>query len=208
MIVSSPIYTEGKRPKAGGGEAAYWLPLIALYMGARLEEMGQALVSDVITVGGVLCLDTNDQGEGRSVKTVSSRRTVPFHPELLRLGFRGYIATLSEGGRLFPDLEQDQFDSWTGNWSKWWGRWGRQRLGIKDRRRVFRSFRHSFKAACRRAGIQEETHDLLTGHGDAGVGRSYGREEYSAELVKTLAKAIRRIEYEGAGMAALRLWKA
>jgi integrase len=124
VIVSSPIYTEGKRPKDGGGEAAYWLPLIALYMGARLEEMGQALVSDVITVGGVLCLDTNDQGEGMSVKTVSSRRTVPFHPELLRLGFRGYIATLSEGGRLFPDLEQDQFDSWTGNWSKWWGRWG------------------------------------------------------------------------------------
>jgi hypothetical protein len=48
----------------------------------------------------------------------------------------------------------------------------------------------------------------LTGHGDAGVGRSYGREEYNAELVKTLAKAIRRIEYKGAGMAALRLWKA
>ena len=207
-IFSSPVYTEGERPKAGGGEAAYWLPLMALYMGARLEEMGQALASDVITVGSVLCLDINDQGEGKSVKTVSSRRTVPLHPELLRLGFKRYVATLDKGGRLFPDLEQDQFDNWTGNWSKWWGRWGRQRLGIKDRRRVFHSFRHSFKAACRRAGIQEETHDLLTGHGGEGVGRSYGREEYSAELVKTLAKAVRKIEYKGAGVAEVELWRA
>lgn len=206
-IFSSPVYIDGERPKAGGGEAAYWLPLLALYMGARLEEMGQALVSDVITVGGVLCLDINDRSEGKSVKTLSSRRTVPLHSELLRLGFKRYVATLNEGGRLFPDLEQDQFDNWTGNWSKWWGRWGRQRLGIKDRRRVFHSFRHSFKAACRRAGIKEETHDLLTGHGGEGGGRSYGREEYSAELVKTLAKAIRKIDYKGAGMAALRPWK-
>lgn len=115
---------------------------------------------------------------------------------------------LSADGRLFPDLQQDRFDKWTGNWSKWWGRWARHDLGIKDRRRVFHSFRHSFKAACRRAGIQEETHDLLTGHRGAGVGRSYGRAEYSAELVKTLAKAMRRIEYKGAGMAAVRPWKA
>ncbi|MFO1083787.1 MAG: DUF6538 domain-containing protein [Reyranellaceae bacterium] len=85
VIFSSPIYTEGERPKAGGGEAAYWLPLIGLYMGSRLEEMGQALVSDVVKVGEVLCLDINDRGENASVKTASSRRTVPIHPELLRL---------------------------------------------------------------------------------------------------------------------------
>lgn len=207
VIFSSPIYTEEERPKAAGGEAAYWLPLIALYMGARLEEMGQALVSDVVTVGRVLCLDINDRGEGTSVKTVSSRRTVPVHPELLRLGFNRYVATLSGDGRLFPDLEQDQFDNWTGNWSKWWGRWARKRLGIKDKRKVFHSFRHSFKAACRRAGIQEETHDLLTGHAGAGVGRSYGREQYSAGLVTTLEEAVHKIEYKAAGMAALRPWK-
>ncbi|MFO1083789.1 MAG: hypothetical protein U1E21_04435 [Reyranellaceae bacterium] len=109
-------------------------------------------------------------------------------------------------GRLFPELGQDHFGNWTGNWSKWWGRWARQQLGIKDRRKVFHSFRHSFKAACRRAGIQEETHDLLTGHEGGSTGRSYGREEYGAELVTTLDEAVRKIEYKGAGMAALRPW--
>jgi hypothetical protein len=52
-LFSSPIYTCRARPKAGGGEAGYWLPLMALYMGCRLEEMGQALVADIVTVGGV-----------------------------------------------------------------------------------------------------------------------------------------------------------
>jgi integrase len=179
---------------------------MALYMGARLEELGQALVSDVVTVGGVLCLDINDQSEGKSVKTASSRRTVPIHPELVRLGFQRYVAALDKGGRLFPDLRQDQFDKWTGNFSKWWGRWARG-LGITDRRKVFHSFRHTFKAACRRGGIQEETHDLLTGHQGTGVGRSYGRAEYSPELVKTLAKAMRKIGYSGAKVAAVGPWR-
>jgi integrase len=89
-----------------------------------LEELGQALVSDVVTVGGVLCLDIDDQSAGKSVKTASSRRTVPIHPELLRLGFERNVGTLDKDGRLFPDLRQDHFGKWTGNFSKWWGRWG------------------------------------------------------------------------------------
>lgn len=205
IIFGSPVYTEGKRPAAGGGEAAYWLPLMALYMGARLEELGQAFVSDVVKVKGVPCLDINDEGEGKSVKTVSSRRTVPIHPELLRLGFQEYVASLDKSGRLFPDLKPDQFEKQTGNFSKWWGRWARG-LGVTDRRKVFHSFRHAFKAACRRAGIQEETHDLLTGHRGAGVGRSYGRADYSPALVKTLSKAVGKIEYKGAGVRSVKAW--
>lgn len=207
LIFSSPIYTDGVRPKAGGGEAAYWLPLMALYMGPRLEEMGQALVSDVVTAGNVLCLSINDETEGKSVKTASSRRTVPIHPELIRLGFKEYAASVASGGRLFPDLKPDQFDNWTGNFSKWWGRWARG-LGITDRRKVFHSFRHTFKAACRRAGIQEEVHDLLTGHAGAGVGRGYGRaEEYSDDLVSTLAAALQKVEYSHDALADVHAWR-
>ncbi|MGA7326889.1 MAG: hypothetical protein WBX25_20965 [Rhodomicrobium sp.] len=44
LIFSFPIFTKGERPKGGGGEAAKWLPLLAAFTGARLEELGQALV--------------------------------------------------------------------------------------------------------------------------------------------------------------------
>ena len=36
-----------QRPKAGAGEAARWLPLIALFTGARLQEIGQLRVADI-----------------------------------------------------------------------------------------------------------------------------------------------------------------
>jgi hypothetical protein len=37
VLFNSPIYLEGVRPKGGKGEAAFWLPLLALYSGARLN---------------------------------------------------------------------------------------------------------------------------------------------------------------------------
>ncbi len=41
---------------------------------------------------------------------------------------------------------------------------------------TFHSFRHTFKRACREAGLSEEVHHALTGHSGGGVGRRYGRE--------------------------------
>lgn len=42
--------------------------------------------------------------------------------------------------------------------------------------KTFHSFRHTFKRACREAGLSEEVHNALTGHAGGGVGRRYGRE--------------------------------
>lgn len=44
-VFASPIYTQGRRYKAGGREAAAWLP--ALATGGRLEELGQLRVRDI-----------------------------------------------------------------------------------------------------------------------------------------------------------------
>lgn len=38
-IFGSPIYTADERPEGGAGEAAHWLPLLALYTGARINEL-------------------------------------------------------------------------------------------------------------------------------------------------------------------------
>ena len=39
--------------KGGAGEAAYWLPLLALFTGARLEELAQLRVSDLASEEGL-----------------------------------------------------------------------------------------------------------------------------------------------------------
>ena len=185
-IFRSLVYSSGARPAAGAGEAAYWLPLLALFTGARLEELGQLLVTDVKRESGVCYLDINTLDESKSLKTRSSRRRVPLHAELIRLGFLKYVSKLPPQGSLWPDPKPDNKGKLTGNWSKWWGRYARQEAGITDPRKVFHSFRHTFKDATRAAGIDEALSDALTGHSGGGVRRTYGR----GYPIEKLAEAI------------------
>jgi hypothetical protein len=49
LLFGSPVFTEDARPAAGRGEAAYWLPLLGLFTGARLGELAPLTVADVTT---------------------------------------------------------------------------------------------------------------------------------------------------------------
>jgi len=194
-IFASPLYAQRDRPKAGGGEAAVWLPLLALFTGARLEELGQLNLSNVGQHStGYWYLEITDIEEDHTVKTPSSRRRVPVHPELIKAGFLRYRDEILETKveKLFPGLRPDSKGSMTGNWGKWWGRYARKEIGLQDRLKVFHSFRHTFKDACREAGLGEEIHDALTGHVGGGVGRQYGASFYP---MAPLIKAINKIKY-------------
>ena len=68
-IFSSPVFTEGHRPDGGKGEAAFWLPLLALFTGARLGELAGLRASDVVhdaSVGQVCAYITADAKAGMS----------------------------------------------------------------------------------------------------------------------------------------------
>jgi hypothetical protein len=67
-------------------DANHWLPWLALYTGARLEELGQLRIGDVRREDGVDYLAI-EPGDGKRVKTKSSRRHIPLHPELVKRGF-------------------------------------------------------------------------------------------------------------------------
>lgn len=193
IIFSSPIYTEGKRPRAGAGEASYWIPLIGLYTGARMEEIGQLTRSDIRQTGDVWYFHISNEGEETSVKNKNSNRDVPIHPELIRLGFLKYVESHDPGTSIFPKLSRIKGRQLTHNYSKWWGNWCRLELGITDTRKVFHSFRHAFKDACRNSGIPREIHDAFTGHVGSDVGSTYG----VGHSVKTLGEAMGRVRYEG-----------
>lgn len=193
-IFSSPIYLAGDRPSGGKGEAAAWLPMLALHTGARLEELAQLRLEDIGHTSGIDFIQISDEGPGQKLKNTGSRRRIPLHPNLLAAGFLRYVEGLRETGeeRLFPELRQDSKGDWGGQWSKFWGKYARRTIGLDDKRKTFHSFRHTFKTACRHAGLTEEVHDALTGHSGGGVGRRYGRQSLQA-----LSEAIARIEYTG-----------
>ncbi|HQS44095.1 MAG TPA: site-specific integrase, partial [Methylotenera sp.] len=181
-IFTSNIYSQSYRPKGGAGEASFWLPLMALFTGARLTELGQLLIEDIQEEQGIRYFyittdnsDDDDETTAKSLKTESSRRRVPIHPELLRCGLLEYVSTMQKAGhkRLFPAIKSAS-KQLTAPYSKWFNRMLREKLDITDKRKVFHSFRHTFKDACRISSILSEHHDRLTGHENKNIGDDYG----------------------------------
>lgn len=197
-IFGSPIFTEGFRPLGGGGEAAKWLPLLALFTGARLEELGRLTLDDVRQEDGVSYLFINTIGEGKRVKNRSSRRKVPVHAQLVVLGFLDYVAERRKVKdiTLFPDLKSKRAEI-TAAWSAWWGRY-MDSIGIVDRRKVFHSFRHLVKRSLRDAGVDKTLRDALMGHAHEDVAEDYGLDEEGMGFsLPTLDGAMQRLSYPG-----------
>lgn len=197
-VFGSPVFKAGYRPVQGRGEAAYWLPLLALFTGARMEELGQLRNSDVReisfpdasgTMQSAWFLDiTADADEGLRLKTASSERSVPIHATLIDLGFLGYIAHVKAAGhvRAFPDLKPGAYGRLTAKWGEWFGRYRKIDCGITDDRMVFHSFRHTFKDYCRAAKIEEGVQRQLMGHAKGDVADSYGSGYPAHRLVEAM----------------------
>jgi len=71
----------------------YWIPLIGLYSGMRLNEICQLYVSDIIKFDGLWCFSINGEKDKR-VKNDASERVIPIHPTLLNLGILKYVDEL------------------------------------------------------------------------------------------------------------------
>jgi integrase len=214
VLFGSPIYLQAARPKGGKGEAAYWLPLLALYSGARLNEIAPMSVNDVKldAASGTRFLTVIEDDElGRSLKTETSVRAVPIHPELVRIGFMEFVDHVrSSGGRsarLFPELQQGSKGGFGEAFSKWFGRYKRS-LGIENDKSVFHSFRHGFKDALRSAGVNEDVNDALTGHGGGNpVARGYGSDNMVRRFgFAALNAAVEKAQYPGLDLSRL-TWK-
>jgi integrase len=160
----------------------YWLPLLGLFTGGRLNELSQLYLKDIAEVEGVLCIDFNLLGEGKldvdvpdplpasdkSLKTVNSRRVIPVHAQLQACGFLAYVEALRKAGhnRLFPELA---FDSRKG-YGKAAGKWFNERyLGKeleipRNGRKTFHSFRHNFATALGMLSAKTTVKSDLMGH--------------------------------------------
>jgi integrase len=212
LLFGSSIYRRGERPLGGKGEAAYWLPLLALFSGARLNELAPMCANDVKrdTASGVHFMTVVEDDEtGRSVKTENSLRAIPIHPELLRIGFLKFVDRRrhAEGQktRLFPLIRQNSKGNYGATFSQWFGRHKRS-LGIDNKSSVFHSFRHGFKDALRTAGVNEDVNDALTGHsGGNTVARGYGSDDMVRRFgFPTLKAALEKADYQGLDLSHLR----
>lgn len=179
---AGPVKT-GNRAKPGSQvvkDSKYWLPIVALHTGMRLEEMASLRTDEIIDQDGILAFDLTKRpltGPTR-VKNAQSRRIIPLHKRLTDLGFVAWLR--KQNGYVFPDLTTDPKGKRGSEFSKWWGRWCKANAeeagqGIDDPALTFHSFRHSFKTAASKSPVKEEIHDRLTGHiGGNAIARKYG----------------------------------
>lgn len=194
IFVDGPVHGRGERLKGGRGEAQCWLPLLALFTGARLSELGQLRVCDVqADDSGIAFISIGTSG-GRTVKTRTSIRKVPIHPDLRRLGFLGYVEGRRKAGEeatLWPLLGSAEGRNHTAAFSQWFGNYLRRKpISITDtRKQPMHAFRHLFKDMGRDAGLSEEVNDALTGHAAGkSVGRGYGAGHSVARLYAEISK--------------------
>ena len=190
LIFSQPVFSAGERPLAGAGEASFWIPMIALHSGMRLEEIGQLRVSDIKIQDGIWFFDlVAVQGE-TSLKNANSARRVPMHHFLIEKGLLEERDRLAKAGetRLFPKIKSAEGRPQTAAFSKWWGRWT-SAIGLDDPSLVFHSFRHSFKDRCRDCKIPMPISEALMGHSSGSkVADQYGLGFSLSELADNMQK--------------------
>jgi integrase len=170
-----------------------WVPWLACFTGARLEELCGAAAADVRTIRGIPCLHVrleNRDARAGLKRHDLSERIIPLHSALIAEGFLDYVATLAEKGPLFPNITPDRFGRRGGNGSKTLGRWVRDKVGITDPNKApNHSWRHRFKTLCRATGMRQDLEDYLTSHSEGTSGSRYG--EYEVEALGAAIEKIR-----------------
>lgn len=177
----------------------YWLPLLGLFTGGRINELCQLYLSDIHqTDGGLWYLDFNLMGpdkvdeSDKSLKTINALRVVPLHDRLVQLGLPEYVQTLRKAGytRLFPELKRDAVKGYGKPASSWFNeRFLGRTLGIeRNGMKTFHSFRHTFLTATERLGTPERVMAQIAGHqrGDTESWNRYAKDRDADQLATVI----------------------
>ncbi len=175
-IFSHPIFSQKKFKNP----AYYWVPIIALYTGMRLEEICQLYCADIYQIDDIFVFDVNDKpnsngGRDKRLKTKNAQRIIPMHKKLIDLGFINYKKSIEKGHeRLFPSLNKN------GSVTKYGKQPGKvfskivSDCGVTGKK-SFHSFRHTFSNFFKQKMMHNDMFRELYGHSiEQLAGRQYG----------------------------------
>lgn len=171
-------------------ETMKWVCLVSLHQGFRMAETLQLSYADIRQHHDVLIFDINDRG-GKTLKTGSTARKVPVHPWLLEHGLMAYWDKHKGWARVWQSYDGTPSQGF----SKAVNRTIRKALQMQTSdtetgKKVFHSFRHTFRDHAREAGLQEYIIDAIGGWSlkKYGEGAGYGRGHGMAAMLEQLRK--------------------
>lgn len=212
-LIFGATYKESARPIQGCKDfdphafpifARYWVPLIALFSGMRLQEICQLEVEAIGVQDGLSFISTEwdiaeasddlETGRTKHLKNDNSVRRIPVHPELVKLGLLDFQRRRQAEGEhfLFPELPARHDGKVSRNVGDWFGRYIRS-LGISDRSKVFHSFRYCFRAAMSYADVNPDIIRQVGGWSSKDTADHYA----SSLALKAAAKEVAKVSYEG-----------
>lgn len=199
MLFNSIDYQEDKHDKP----FKFWLPILGLYTGCRIEELCQLYCEDVKQVDNVWVLDINENHADQSVKT-SERRLIPLHPDVLDMSFIEFVQKQQGNGheRIFHELKR-QGNKYGHYPSRWFGEY-KKRCGIEasPRKKTFHSFRHTLTDNLGQQLINSTVIKAITGHAEQC--QTLGRYRKSLKPEVVLEKGIMKLRYEGLDLSHLK----
>lgn len=149
----------------GKTNAKYWIPLIAIFTGARINEICQLHLIDIKQDTNIWYFNLKDDSEDKSFKNKPSEREVPVHSILINLGFIQYVEKMKQQRkqRLFPELTRGR-----DGYQKYIGRWFNGNylvdIGVKTSKKVFHSFRHTVANKLKQQMIDQNLAAEILGH--------------------------------------------
>lgn len=173
----------------------FWIPLLALYTGCRLEEIASLYCEDVFEYEGLWCINIYDSVD-KQVKTKNALRAIPLHRILFdQLKFPQYVDRMEAQGndRVFPDLDIQNY-KYGHKFTKEFGSYLRKEVGITDKKKVFHSFRHNVSDHLMNKLVMESLVEELTGRaGKTETRRTYFKGYRSDVLYK---ECISKLKYK------------
>ena len=186
-LFSTPIFQKGEHKHP----YFYWLPLLGLFTGARIDELCQLYLEDIYQVADLWVIDINDALD-KKLKNQPSKRVIPIHSRLIKLGLVEFVDKLRKKGevRLFPELKKGR-DGYSQAASKWFTRY-RIRCGVTDDRKAFHSFRHTVDNFMKQRKEVREIMGAVLGHKDESMTTGWYGLPYEAH---TLVSAIESLDF-------------
>ncbi len=213
-MFSAPIYagckseTSWKEPgdQVLRSSAKFWLPILGLYTGARINELCKLKVTDIRKEDGVWYFDINteehaDAAIDARVKSAASVRRIPLHSDLVKIGFLAFVIQrrVDRAERLFPELTPDRYGKLADGFGKHFGRFLKS-VGIKRDKIDFHSFRHTWTDACLNSRIPDAATLALKGKSRPGTLARYGHGKTDLEI---LAEEMAKLTFKGLDLSHL-----
>ena len=179
----------------------FWLPIISLYSGMRLNEICQLntrdIAQDAETGVWYFHIETSD-GDEKMIKSASARRKIPLHGELIKLGLLDYRTCMVKAGapRLWMNLKltgrgyHKSFANWfLGNGIGTKSGFLRKHVTTDDKLN-FHSFRHTFIDTLKQKRVDERILVEIAGHSNKSM--TFGRygKPYSLQDTKEMVNML------------------